>query len=458
MCAAEWNERTVAHLLRRAGFGATQDELKFFLNMGQAGAVSYLLNYETIDDSEVDRQIANAKLDLTKVQDLIIWWVLRMYYTKRPLQEKMVFFWHDHFATAISKVKEEALMLDQNNLFRRFALGNFETFLLEVSKDPAMIIWLDNNTNIKGQPNENYARELMELFSMGVGNYTEDDVKESARAFTGFTIDRRSRDFFFNANQHDFGSKTFLGQTGPFNGDDIVHIIAGQQATARFITKKLFEFFVYAAPKQSTIDRLAQVYLSSNFSIKAVMQDILTSNEFYSEKAFNALVKSPVEFVVNTVRALKAQLNPIGRDTAPARDLIQPMSVQGQVLFNPPSVKGWDGGLDWINTSTLLNRYNFSNTLASNRTGGRAGLGTMINPQTLLAGTNLKKSKEVVDYFLKLLGLYDVDAATKKSLKKYLEQNDNGAKGEFKLDEPTIDKKVRGLIHLILSLPDYQLN
>src|SRR6185436_3748267 len=148
MCAAEWNERTVAHLLRRAGFGATQDEVKFYLNMGQAGAVSYLLNYESIDDSEVDRQIENAKLDLTKTQDLIIWWVLRMYYTKRPLQEKMVFFWHDHFATAISKVNEQVLMLNQNNLFRRFALGNFEAFLLEVSKDPAMIRWLDNNTNI----------------------------------------------------------------------------------------------------------------------------------------------------------------------------------------------------------------------------------------------------------------------------------------------------------------------
>src|SRR5256885_11769352 len=152
MCALEWNEKTVAHLLRRAGFGATQDEIKFYLGMGQTGAVEYLLNYEAIDDSEVDRQIAAAKLDLTKTPDLIGWWLLRMYYTKRPLQEKMVFFWHDHFATAIFKVKDQTLMLNQNNLFRRMALDNFESFLLEVSKDSAMIIWLDNNTNKKGQP------------------------------------------------------------------------------------------------------------------------------------------------------------------------------------------------------------------------------------------------------------------------------------------------------------------
>src|ERR1044071_5899740 len=156
MCAVEWNERTVAHLLRRAGFGATQEDLKLYLGMGQTKAIEYLLNYEAVDDSEVDRQITNANLNLDKLGDLITWWGLRMIFTKRPLQEKMVFFWHDHFATAIFKVKEENLMLNQNNLFRQMALGNFEAFLLAVSKDPAMIIWLDNNTNKKGQPNENY--------------------------------------------------------------------------------------------------------------------------------------------------------------------------------------------------------------------------------------------------------------------------------------------------------------
>ena len=264
MCAVEWNERTVAHMLRRVGFGATQEDIKFYLDMGQSRAIDYIINYEAIDDSEVDRQVAAANLDLTKNSDLVLWWVIRMVFTKRLLQEKMVFFWHDHFATAIFKVKEADLMLQQNELFRKFALGNFETFLLEVSKDPAMIIWLDNFTNKKGQPNENYARELNELFSMGVGNYTENDVKEAARAFTGWSINRRTKEFLFESNQHDFGTKTFLGQTGPFNGDDIVKIIAARPATAQFISKKLFEYFAFGRKKKCP-RHCKSVYCIGNF-------------------------------------------------------------------------------------------------------------------------------------------------------------------------------------------------
>ncbi len=450
MCAAEWNERSVSHMLRRVGFGATPEEVKFYLDMGQARAIDYVLNYESIDDSEVDRQIAAANLDLTKTSDLILWWVLRMILTKRPLQEKMVFFWHDHFATAIFKVKEQDLMLQQNQLFRKFALGNFQDFLLAVSQDPAMIIWLDNFTNKKGQPNENYARELNELFSMGVGNYTEMDVKEAARAFTGWSINRRSKEFQFETNQHDFGTKTFLGETGPFNGDDIVRIISGKPATAQFISKKLFEFFVFQNPKQSTIDNLANIYLTSKFSIKAVMQAILNSDEFFSEKAFNTLVKSPTEYVVGTLKMLKATLDTRGK----AGDILNSLSIQGQTLFNPPSVSGWDGGIEWINTSTLLNRFNFANTLSSNR----MTRGATIDPKALLANSKATKSKDIVDFFLKQLGLFDVDAASNKTLKKYLDQNDDGSKGKFTLTDANIDKKVRGLIHLIITLPDYQLN
>jgi len=449
MCA-EWNERTVAHMLRRVGFGATQEDIKFYLDMGQTRAIDYIINYERIDDSEVDRQVAAANLDLTKAADLILWWVIRMTFTKRLLQEKMVFFWHDHFATAIFKVKEEDLMLKQNQLFRQFALGNFEAFLLEVSKDPAMIIWLDNFTNKKGQPNENYARELNELFSMGVGNYTENDVKEAARAFTGWSVNRRTKEFLFETNQHDFGSKTFLGETGPFNGDDIVRIIAGKQATARFISKKLFEYFVFQDPKDSTIDKLASVYLSSGKSIKAVMQAILTSEEFFSEKAFNSIVKSPIEYVVGTLRMLKAKLDTKGK----GGDIVNSLTAQGQTLFNPPSVSGWDGDIEWINTSTLLNRLNFSNTLTSNR-GTR---GSTIDPKALIGSSKIATSKEVVNFFLKQLALYDVDSATNKTLRKYLDQNDDGSKGKFTLNDASIDKKVRGLIHLILTLPDYQFN
>ncbi|MEW6731121.1 MAG: DUF1800 domain-containing protein [Acidobacteriota bacterium] len=455
--AVQWNERTVAHLLRRAGFGATQEEIKFYLDMGQKRAVDYLLNFESIDDSEADRRIAEANFDMKKLNGIAAAWILKMAITKRPLQEKMAFFWHDHFATAIFKVKAEGLMVRQINLFRRFALGNFEAFLLEVSKDPAMIIWLDNFTNKKGQPNENYARELMELFSMGVGNYTEDDVKESARAFTGWTItskrknERDEAEFFFDQQQHDFGNKTFLGQTGPFNGDDIVRIIAGQPATSRFITKKLFEFFAYTNPKKKVLDRLAALYLSSNYSIKAVMQEIFNSDEFYSEEAINGLVKSPVEFVVGTLRMLKAQFINQGPQE---RELVGILNQLGQVLYNPPGVEGWVRGLEWLNTSTLLTRYNYGNSISSNRT----GRGFIIDPKVLLNGKSFQMNNEVVNFFLKALGIYDATSATKKQLKKYLTLNDDGSTGSFKLDDATIDKEIRGLIHLIISLPDYQLN
>lgn len=452
--AVEWNERTVAHLLRRVGFSATQEEIKFYLDMGQNRAIDYILNYEAIDDSEVDKTIEQAKLNLEKLTGISAEWLIRMVYTKRPLQEKMTLFWHGHFATAFSKVKMTDLMRNQIAMFRRLALGNFEQMLLEVSKDPAMIIWLDNNTNTKGKPNENYARELMELFSMGVGNYTEDDVKEAARAFTGWTVSRRDNfAFVFDSRNHDFGQKTVLGQTGPFNGDDVVKIVAAHEATSRYIPKKLFEFFVYPAPKDSVVDRLSQVYKSSGYSIKEIMKSILTSEEFYSNKAFYALVKSPIEYVVGTLRMLKARLATANNGELGLRDIFATLSAQGQILYSPPSVKGWDPGLAWINTATLLERYNYSNTLTSNRT----SRGTVIDPKALLP-SNVQTSKQVVDFYLKQLGLYDVDASTSKNLKKYLDLNDDGTKGKFKLDDASIDKKVRGLIHLILSLPDYQLN
>ncbi|MCS6884189.1 MAG: DUF1800 domain-containing protein [Acidobacteriota bacterium] len=452
---AEWNERTVAHLLRRVGFSATQEDIKFYLGLGKEKSIDYLLNYEAIDDSEVEKIIEQSKLNLEKLIGIAVEWLIRMVYTKRPLQEKMTLFWHGHFATAFYKVNEARLMRNQISMLRRLALGNFEQLLLEVSKDPAMILWLDNNTNTKGNPNENYARELLELFSMGVGTYTEEDVKEVARAFTGWTVNRRNNyAFTFDERKHDFGQKTILGQTGPFNGDDVVRIVAAQEATSRFIPKKLFEFFVYPSPKSSTIDRLSQTYKSSNYSIKEVMRAILTSEEFYSQKAFYALVKSPIEYVVGTLRMLKAKLATGNAGELGLRDIFTTLSAQGQILYSPPSVKGWDPGLAWINTATLLERYNYANSLVTNR----SQRGSSIDPKALLAGAEVQTSKQVVDYFLKLLGIYDADETTRNQLKKYLEQNDDGTKGKFTLNHETIDKKIRGLIHLILSLPDYQLN
>lgn len=440
-----------AHLLRRAGFGGTQEEIDNFVQLGKEGAVDYLIEYEKIDDSAMEKALADQNFfpDPTNPNFRLsqAWWLFRMIYTKRPLLEKMTLFWHNHFATAVKKVGNMRPMLKQNELFRKFALAKFDTILLEVAKDPAMIIWLDNNTNIKGKPNENFARELMELFTMGINdvitgqpNYTEQDIKESARAFTGWTI--RQGEFYFNSSLHDYGQKTFLGQTGDFNGDDIIKILAPRQATARFMSKKLFEFFAYPNPEAQIIEELAQVYLDSKFDIKAVMRHLLLMDAFYSEKARYAIIKSPVELGVGTVRMLKANIN--------MRGIPGFMSLMEQDLFNPPDVAGWDMGLGWISTATMLARYNFANTVATAR-GGNVGT---FSPEALLQGKDLQTPEAVVEYFLELLGPLTVSDQVKKVLADLLRP----ASGSFVLDAQTIDRKVRGLIHLIMTLPHYQLS
>jgi uncharacterized protein (DUF1800 family) len=450
---SRFNQEQAAHLLRRAGFGGTTEEIEALIRLGREGAVDYLVHYERVDDSAMEQALAaqnylqprpGQPLSLPAIQQ---WWLFRMIHTKRPLQEKMTLFWHDHFATAVSKVVVRELMLQQNQLFRRLALGNFRELLVAVSKDPAMILWLDNNTNIKGNPNENYARELMELFTMGIDdvitgepNYSEHDIQEAARAFTGWTI--RRGQFFFNSSQHDYGSKTVLGQTGDFNGEDIIDILVGQRTTARFMAKKLLEFFVYPDPEPDLIEEVADLYLDSHYSIQAVVRHMLLLDAFSSEKAYLANIKSPTELVIGTIRMLRAT-------ATPQRAFLGALSLMEQTLFNPPTVAGWDGGLNWINTATLLVRYNVANGLAS----ARGGPVATFDPGRLLQGQNLTTAEDVVDHLLQILGPLRVSTETRQALIDYL----NGS-GPFTLTPQTLDRQVRGLIHLIMTLPEYQLN
>ncbi len=448
----QFDQEAAAHLLRRAGFSGTPTEIERLVQMGRERAVHYLLNYEQIDDSameqELQQYVLTQNLDLTQFRPIQIWWLYRMVYTKRPLLEKMVLFWHGHFATAIKKVAIAPLMLQQNQLFRKLALGNFETLVVEVAKDPAMILWLDNNTNIKGSPNENFARELFELFTLGIADpitgqarYTEQDIKEAARAFTGWTI--RRGQFYFNASQHDYGQKTVLGKTGDWNGDDVVRFACAERSTGRFIAKKLWEFFAYANPEREIIEELADVYFAHRYSIKDVMLKLFLRDEFYSEKARLANIKAPIELVVGALRQLEAGYN--------LRALPAFLSVMEQDLFNPPDVSGWEGGLKWINTATMLVRYNFANALVTAR-GGNAGT---FSPEKLLSGKNLQTPEAVVEHFLRLLGPLHVSKETRQLFVDYLRE---GAGASFKLDAATIDRKVRGLIHLMMTLPHYQLN
>jgi hypothetical protein len=261
----------------------------------------------------------------------------------------MTLFWHGHFTSGLREVKRAGLMHEQNGFLRTHALSDFRTLLRGISRDAAMLVYLDNGKNVKGRPNENYARELMELFTMGEGHYTEQDVREAARAFTGWASGPRG--FVVQASRHDDGEKTFLGRTGQFDGDDIIEIILEQPATAEYLARKLWAFFVESEPDETIVQRLAETIRLTDYDLREAMRTILSSDAFYGPRARFALVKSPVELMAGTLRRLAI---PPG-DLRAANDVLRQM---GQELFQPPNVKGWDGGRAWISTNTLFARYN----------------------------------------------------------------------------------------------------
>lgn len=436
----------VAHLLRRAGFGASEAELDQYTALGFSGAVELLLNPEQVNDSAAIARVeplpnTPGERDVRgKIEPVKFWWLSRMLYTQRPLQEKMVLFWHNHFATANSKVNNAVLMQQQVELFREFGLGSFETLLQKVTRDPAMLIWLDNRDNRKVAPNENYAREVMELFTVGIGNYTEDDIKQAARAFTGHSL--RELKYVFNANQHDTRDKTFQGETGNFDADDILGILVRHPATARFLTTKLFTFFVYENPDSETLDRLANTFVSSNFDTRSVLRDILTGPEFLSPRAFHAQIKSPVDLVVGSIKALNVQN--VGPDaTAVLRRM-------GQDLLNPPDVSGWQGGSAWINSTTLFERFNWANRLATERNGQKA---YFVDVPGQIQTHGISSAEDLVDYYLGLLVDGDATPEARQTLVEYL----NGSTALALDDGASVDMKARGLVHLAMSVPAYQL-
>jgi uncharacterized protein (DUF1800 family) len=472
-----------AHLLRRMGFGGPPDEIDGLVARGREGSVDHLINYSQIDNKAMEDLIA-ASFDFTDVRDnrrinqgeIRRLWFTRMVYTRRQFEEKMTLFWHNHFATALSKVQDVA-MYNQNVTLRNNALERFDTLLKKVAEDPAMLIWLDGITNVLGSPNENFARELQELFTMGINdvvtgepNYSENDVKEIARSFTGynFRINRNATSienlyqFSINAARRDNTAKTVYGQTANFTGDDIITIVAARRSTARYLVKKLFDFFVYpisssSADKQ-TVEKFANVYVSSNHSMKELVRAIFVSDEFYSERARFGLVKQPVEFIVGAIRMLGAQYVP-GINTGERADTSNILATfsraMGEDIYNPPDVAGWELNLGWVNTATLLERFNFTNQLLTTRRTDRSGI--------FITNDQLKKytkssSKKTVKKFLSVLGPLDAGNATVKTLKKYLETDDNGNAVGYTDNDATVDKKIRGLVHQIMCLPEFQLN
>jgi uncharacterized protein (DUF1800 family) len=434
----------IAHLLRRAGFGGPPAEIASYAAKGAKGAVDALVDYEQTAPMD-DPSPSIPGFDPNTIQSLRQLWVIRMARSPRPLEEKMTLFWHNHFATSVRKVNRPLLMWQQNSLFRSHATGNFRALMQDVAKDPAMILWLDTNTSRRARPNENFARELMELFTMGIGNYSEQDIKESARAFTGWEL--RDEKYFFNRQQFDDGVKTYHGQTGRFTGEQIVDIAVSHSATARFITAKLYRFFVDDNPSEATVERLAKVFVDGGYEIKPVLREIFLSPEFTG--SYHQKVKWPHDLVIGAARTLELPVE--------SMQLAQTMAGLGQDLFAPPTVKGWHEGPEWISASSVLLRVNWLNTIVSGRHGNQPtvaadlrGKPIIENPNALI-GLNGDRSV-MVDLASALLVDSDLTSEARDEILKYAAKGGqgNGRRG--------FEGKTRGVLHLLMSTPAYQLN
>ena len=467
--------RQAAHLYRRAGFGGSPDDVARIANLDVHAAVDGFVRFagasalpaqpQLIEDRPdpgarkmllaaaataqagngqaappddallaARKKVGKSRRDNTIAMET--WFLNRMIATPLPLQEKMTLYWHGHFTSSYQKGIPAVAMVNQNNLFRANALGNIRDLTLKVSQDPAMLRYLDNAQNVKAHPNENYARELMELFTLGIGNYTETDVRESARAFTGWSFDKDYNFKNFPA-RHDDGSKTFLGQTGNFTGHDIVEIIFSQPAAARWFAKSLLTFFVYSDPEPQLIDSVAALIRKNDFNLQPVMSTLLRSNVFYSDRAYRALVKSPVEFVVGSY-----QLYGIRQAGLVALGALRRM---GQILFYPPNVKGWDGGAAWLNSQTMLTRENFASSL----------MAKMDTAPWMKHALQTVDPNNVTRALTATILQGDVSPASTAKLTAYLDGNDVSALAA--LSGENADERIRGAAYLTMAMPAYQL-
>lgn len=437
-----------AHLLRRTGFGADPAAVENVLQQGLVDTVDQLFLDHPDEDAEYQKlfDALNGRLEnFTDAESCRAWWLNRMLTTKNPFREKLALFWHGHFATSNNKVDNTRLMLQQIDLFREHAWGNFPALVQAVAKDPAMLIWLDGESNTKEHPNENFARELMELFTCGIGNYTEADVQAAARAFSGWH--RNESGFVFNADVHDAEVKQFLGKRGRFNGNDIIDILMAQPATPTFIATKLLKYFATPDPAPDVIAEAAEVLDRGQLNIKWFLRELFTSEYFYSDACYRKQVASPVDFVVGTFRTLQVR--------QPARELLGPLSSLGQELLAPPNVKGWDGGKKWINSSTLAARVEFANMVATLDGGDNSWSPNF--PVETVVPTETNKPAEVVQRLVDVLFQGEIPDETRKDLEQFIVSNESGPQPDTFRDDPGFRKdRTRQLLSIMLGLPEYQ--
>ncbi|NOX15142.1 MAG: DUF1800 domain-containing protein [Epsilonproteobacteria bacterium] len=420
------NLKDAKHLMDRTSFGLTQKEFQILKNKNKKEAVNWLINQNKKDYEPDLPSWANSPLIKTKpmkkmstqerkifrqkyrkrVLSLKIWWLKTMLKTETPLREKMTLFWHNHFTSSIKKVRSPYLMLKQNELLRQNALGNFGVFLHVISKDPAMILYLDNQSNKKQKANENFAREVMELFTLGVGHYSEKDVKESARAYTGWHVNLKKMKFVYVKKFHDYHEKSFLGENGNFDGDDVLNIILKKKQTAKFITLKFYKEFINDNDiNQSEIARISDIFYRSNYDISTLLKEILLSPEFWSEKNRAVLVKSPVELIVGTLRALDIQPKNV-------KSLVYILKQLKQDLFDPPNVKGWSSGVDWLDSSSVLLRNQTISRFTRGKEMGKKVSMMMQEKENFTFKKGISKNKKIEffkEYFLPMDPIHPIN-------------------------------------------------
>ncbi len=429
-----WSLKWAGHLYRRAAFSGSWGELQRAVKegpeatldrifKGNHGSAEFSLDeFNQIMDQAAPKS-SNRFGDDGAASELQSVWLYRMIFTPHPLLERLTLFWHNHFATSIAKVRHPQLMNGQNALIRKHALGKFEPLVQAMSKDPAMMLWLDSNSNVKSAPNENYARELMELFTMGVNSgYDETDIREAARAFTGWGT--QGNEYRFNKAQHDDGEKTVLKKTGKWNGDDVVRILLEQPVAARFLVRKLYRNFIseIEVPPDSLIEPLAEQFRKSGYDIAGVLRTMLRSRHFFSSYAYRQRVKSPAEYVVGMLRSLEAQVGMMS--------LTEAMNGMGQILFAPPNVKGWDGGKAWLNGATLIARHN---TAWHFLQGEQGPFQAKVNPSALAKKHVGDSPEKQVDFLLDLLlqpAKDEITPEARKALFEYLNKKDPPPKKE----------------------------
>ena len=476
-----WGLKWAGHLYRRAAFGANPVELAAAVTAGPKITLDLVIKGKPGIDltgtrKDSGQRIANAN-DIEKLRS---WWLYWMLKSHHPLREKMTLFWHNHFVSSFDKIARTMPMVQQNQLLYENALGRFGPFVMQVSKDVAMLEYLDSNSNLKGHPNENYARELMELFTLGVGNYTETDVREAARAFTGWHTDGDGFDFV--KSLHDTGPKTLLGTTGPLDGGDVVNILLKQPACARFVVGKLYRFFISEnqEPPAALLEPLAETFRKSNYDIAALVRSMLSSRHFFSDYAYRQRIKSPVELVVGAARAtVDAKYV---EENLSGQALVGRIEGIGQNLFAPPNVKGWRGGRNWLNTATVLARQNYGQALAMGvlwqgslpqegvvfelhlsqcqldleRQRGKVPArpeepppARKFDPAALVLNAKVTQPDDVVRVLLDAYLPGGLTPAATQKLVAFVAQG--------KPQGPALDRRIREAVHAIVGMPEYQL-